>query len=464
MSQKVKIIGVKHSGSPVFLGMDKSNNPICTCNSDRIMEWLCNGWRFRFNQHRSYRTVRKPFIDEKTQDRVWLDVPLGGYELSKPLTDKEARDQFSWLSALPAMVISSTLRVENTDWFASLKRIKSTKSGKTPGFKSRHRNPQQFLCWFNGGQNALFQKTGKRTGMVTIKGQNKAKDSKPGSVGLRWKIQIRVRISQEIRTYTSVNVNWSARTLVFTNPPAPLSKEFNGKAIGVDRGVAHTLATSDGQFFDIPRESQENQEKYLKLQRRLARQDRTNEARGGKSEKFKSKRRAKTLREMQRIRSHESNRAQDWIHKTSRELVEKYDLLVLEELKTKNMTKRARNKNVRAKSGLNRAILSSRWSMFARTLQYKAELVDTQISYVNPAYTSQMCSECKNVASENRESQAVFRCVSCGHSENADINAAKNILAKITGQDDDLERGVDVRPLESSESVGNDVEALTPAL
>jgi putative transposase len=48
---------------------------------------------------------------------------------------------------------------------------------------------------------------------------------------------------------------------------------------------------------------------------------------------------------------------------------------------------------------------------------------------VNPAYTSQTCTACKHVARESRESQAVFRCVACGHQAHADVNAAKNILA-----------------------------------
>lgn len=48
---------------------------------------------------------------------------------------------------------------------------------------------------------------------------------------------------------------------------------------------------------------------------------------------------------------------------------------------------------------------------------------------INPAYTSQRCHQCGHTAKKNRESQAVFRCVNCGYTDNADINAARNILA-----------------------------------
>ena len=59
---------------------------------------------------------------------------------------------------------------------------------------------------------------------------------------------------------------------------------------------------------------------------------------------------------------------------------------------------------------------------------YKAEVIK-----INPAYTSQACSACGHISKENRTSQAVFKCVACGHAENADINVARNILASGIG-------------------------------
>ena len=49
--------------------------------------------------------------------------------------------------------------------------------------------------------------------------------------------------------------------------------------------------------------------------------------------------------------------------------------------------------------------------------------------YLNPAYTSQTCNKCGNVDKENRKTQAAFLCTACGHRDNADVNAALNILA-----------------------------------
>lgn len=57
MSQKVRIDGVKHNGASVFLGVDHCDNPRWTRNPERIMVWLCDGWRSRFNQRREQRPV-----------------------------------------------------------------------------------------------------------------------------------------------------------------------------------------------------------------------------------------------------------------------------------------------------------------------------------------------------------------------------------------------------------------------
>jgi transposase len=78
------------------------------------------------------------------------------------------------------------------------------------------------------------------------------------------------------------------------------------------------------------------------------------------------------------------------------------------------------------KAGLNRGILANAWGALVNRLEHNAT---GRVERVNPAYTSQTCSVCGQCAPENRESQAVFRCVACGHRANADVNAAVNIAA-----------------------------------
>ncbi len=84
----------------------------------------------------------------------------------------------------------------------------------------------------------------------------------------------------------------------------------------------------------------------------------------------------------------------------------------------------------RQKAGLNRGVLGSCWGLLATRTEQKAVASGVAVVYVDPKYSSQECRRCGHVAGENRESQAVFRCVACGNEDHADANAARNVLAR----------------------------------
>lgn len=212
----------------------------------------------------------------------------------------------------------------------------------------------------------------------------------------------------------------------FTAPPPAMERQPTGATVGLDMGVAATVTTSDGEHLKMPvlLTPGETQRKR-RLQRKLARQERG------------SKRRARTKHQIARLSAREADRRKDWIEKTTTDLVRDYDVISIEDLKVKNMVHSARGtvaspgKNVAQKAGLNRSISSQAWGLFRRRLTDKAThaTVPVTVVAVPPAYTSQRCSACGHTTQENRESQAVFRCRSCGHADNADVNAAINILA-----------------------------------
>ena len=449
MSQKVKIIKVRHVGASVYLGNDKYGNGKYSRNPERIVEWICDGWRYRFNELRAVRPTRKYTGKDSKGTPVYKDTFLGGDDPVQPGLKSESKARSSWLEAMPSCAFELT-NTEKTDWFASLKRIK-TSGGKASWFKKR-RDGLSFTAWAALG--AKFFQTGKKSGVVAISGRLPKQHQLDGSM---WKILIKVKTSQTIRDFTSVNVNWSKRTLVFTNLPIPISRVSTGSMIGLDMGVVHTLVSSNREYVDIPRPTKSERYKIRKLQKALSRKDAPYAGRGKGRSSSPSKRRASIQDQMKKLSSKQSNRRDWWIHNVSKELVVEHDFIVLEDLKVKNMSKKGSHKR-----GLNHSILESSWGKFRDTLSYKAKLADVSVVLVDPRHTSQTCNRCTHVARENRESQAVFKCVSCGHLDNADVNAAKNILvrgltsqtsaATITnnGLEPSLERGGDVSPVKAN--------------
>lgn len=455
MSQKFKIHSVKVEGS-VYLGQrsvegSADRSDYWSRSSTEVMDWLCDGWRFRFNQFRAC----------SMDSEKWTG------------TDAWARKEYPHLSAMPSMVLQSASRLEAEEWRAAWKRIKTLRSkggrsGKLPRFKSLKRSGRSFVCWSNGGSNGVFRKLSRRRGEIVISGRNPS-----GMYGeepkLGWSVRIRFRMSQEVRPYTSVRVNWTNRSLVLVNAPAPVDRSMTGSVAGIDVGVTHTLTDSNGNHYDIPRATVTEGQRYKKLQRKLARQDRVNEARGGKAAKFGSNRRSRTIGEMNRLSSKMSRRRSDWVEKITTDMVVNHDVIALEDLSAKKMSRRGAGKKE-----LNRGILDSCWGMFQSRISYKAELAGVKILWVDPSYTSQTCNQCGHLARENRESQAVFKCIECGHTANADINAATNILdrglSKYIGPGLGLGRGADIRPImglgsdeaERSADSGSDCEASTP--
>jgi putative transposase len=111
-------------------------------------------------------------------------------------------------------------------------------------------------------------------------------------------------------------------------------------------------------------------------------------------------------------------------------------MVCIEDLQVKNMsrsasgTTHAPGKNVRAKSGLNKSILDQGWFEFRRQLEYKLQWHGGMLVAVPPQNTSRTCPVCGHVSSDNRKTQAPFRCVECGYENNADVVGAINILAR----------------------------------
>jgi putative transposase len=128
------------------------------------------------------------------------------------------------------------------------------------------------------------------------------------------------------------------------------------------------------------------------------------------------------------------------LSKTARRLVERYELIVVEDLAIANMLRRAKPvpdpdnpgaflaNRARAKSSLSRSISDAGWGQFVSILRDKAEDAGRAWIEIDPRHTSDRCEHCGHAAAENRVTQAEFVCRACGHRAQADEHAARNIL------------------------------------
>ena len=205
-------------------------------------------------------------------------------------------------------------------------------------------------------------------------------------------------------------------------PKIEVSSISKERQIGIDVGIG-----KDNFFALSNREKQTNPQFYRTAEKELGELQRkvSNKEKG-------SQRREKAKLELSKKHERVSNQRKDFVFKTVKKLRDNFDLLAVEKLRTRKIMERSQEQNpwYSAKS-LHDASLS----FFLLALSHRVEETGGRLVKVNPAYTSQRCSNCQQLASQKLElSDRVFVCAWCQHQEDRDINAAKNILyqAQIT--------------------------------
>jgi putative transposase len=323
------------------------------------------------------------------------------------------RHETEWLRELSANPIKHTLK-----YFADA--LKEAMAGKKgfPKPKSRNRTAPSFTIPSSAG--VRIREVSKRhsslliplVGWVTLvrRGGNPYEGGTPKQAVLR-------HDGHRWRAFVSYEVEVE-------------QKPDDGEFLGVDMNTRQ-IATSDGNFYFLP-DLKKKEARRKRYQRRMARQ-----VRGSNRRKDTKKKLAKVSRKIANIRK-------NWIHQTTKEIAGKCGTMIVEDLKVKNMTASAKGtmenpgKNVKQKAGLNKAMLDTALGEVRSNLEYKCG----RLIEVNPAYTSQTCSECGHTEKENRKTQARFLCVSCGYASNADTNAAMNIrrlgMAQLHGEGSDI--------------------------
>ena len=313
----------------------------------------------------------------------------------------EARAEYAWIRAGSQTVQQQALR----DFAQAMSNF----------FAGTHRRP----TWRKAGVHEGFRQVGLKPRHIERLNRRFGRVWVPKVGWVRFHLSRPV--PKGVKSYRVTRDRAGRWHVAFTHVPAPITGPCDSSVVGVDRGVVVSAALSTGELLRAPGLTQGESKRLKALQQRLARAKRG------------SKHRDKTKRAIARLKAREKDRRTDWVEKTTTDLARRFDVIRVEDLDVRAMTRSASGTisqpgtRVAQKRGLNRAISRSGWGQLVTRLQHKA---CGRVEKVAAAYTSQRCNACGHVAPGNRKSQAVFECEACTAGRcNADVNAARNIAA-----------------------------------
>jgi putative transposase len=181
------------------------------------------------------------------------------------------------------------------------------------------------------------------------------------------------------------------------------------RTVGVDAGITSLVTLSSGEKVTNPRHERRERERLAKAQRELARKD------PGSANRDKAK------RKVARIHARIADRRRDFLHKLSTRLVHENQVVVIEDLNVRNMTKN---------HSLAGAISDVAWRQLRTMLEYKADWYGRELVVIDRWFpSSKTCSECGTITQSLPLKLREWECGACGTRHDRDVNAARNVLA-----------------------------------
>lgn len=352
--------------------------------------------------HRTFgscRLVHNLLLDAKIKAFECGDK-LSSFDLIKRLVPMKKVEGGEFLKEVDSTALQQSVKNIDVSYKNFFRRVKQGGAVGFPSFKSKHNSRQSYKSTTSKiKENKLYL---PKVGLLKMKGFRK----------FNGKI-ISCVVSLEAGQYHA--------SLTFDDKIEHLKPTHNSKSVGIDVGVTLFATLSSGEMIE-PLNLRKEIRKMKKAQKNLSRKI--------KGSKNRQKAKAKLSKKHLKI----TNKRKNFLHQTSNKITNDNQVIVVEDLKIKNMSKQAKgsveNPNMRAsaKNGLNRSITQQSWGMFFAMLEYKAIRKGGEVIKIDPQFTSQKCSKCGHISKENRQSQSRFACKKCGFSINADINASINIV------------------------------------
>jgi putative transposase len=326
-------------------------------------------------------------LDERHRAYATEGKTVGYAETDSALTAMKRLPEFEWLSEVSSVPLQQTLRHQHKAFVAFF-----AKRAKYPRFKSR-----------NGRQSATYTRSAfsYRDGALKL-----AKMT--GPLDIVWS-----RPLPEGTVPTTVTVSrdpvgrWHVSMLV--DDPTVLPIPETGRTVGVDLGLKDLAVLSTGEHIPHPRHYQHKEQRLARYQRQMARK------------KKGSANRAKAKTKVARAHAKVTDARRDFLHKTSTDLIRRFDVIAIEDLNVAGMV---RNRS------LAKSIATSGWAEFRSMLDYKATWYGRRVVVVDRWYpSSKTCSVCGHLLATLSLGTRHWTCPACGTRHDRDLNAAKNIDA-----------------------------------
>lgn len=357
-----------------------------------------DAYNFHVRQHPNY-------YDVETRKHLTRELEVNLNQQKRDLTEVKAvlREEYQDIAS---HVLQDTLLRLDKAFKAFFRRVREGQTPGYPRFKSRDRYDS-----FTYPDGAGWKFDGRYLHL-----------SKIG----RAKVKLHREMKGTIKTVTikrEVN-HWYVTFSCEVEAPEKLPVSYED--VGIDLGVTHLATLSNGEMIEHPRCLRKAEKTLRRRQQALARKQRG------------SHRRTRAKKMIGKAHRKIANQRRDFHHKASRMLVNRYQVIVFEDIQIANLTKRPKPKQdengkylpngASAKGGLNKSIQDAGWGAFVSMCVSKAEEAGRTLIKVSPRFTSQICSKC-GVIRKKTLSERWHSC-DCGAELDRDVNAAINILAR----------------------------------